>query len=275
MKLLVCKNFISDRVEILKASIVYNWQIDSAYPFANIGRMVGSVLYTITTLIYINVLYQKLHLIAGYSQQEMLVFFAIGQVALFTIASFSYDNIIDLIASVNTGGLDLILTKPLPSLFYVSIKNIGLFRILVENIGSLTIMFFFIKWSTLSITFYSFISALIVFVCGLISMHVIQFIAALPVFWIGESSSLLDSTWSFEYNIGRTIPYEGFSAPFQIIFTTLLPSLITTGVTASVLLSKSNPLLMAIYCLAVASFCLIIKNLFWRLALKNYTSASS
>jgi len=275
MKLLACKNYIFDRLKILQASFVYNWQIDSAYPAANFSRILGSALYTITTLIYINILYQKLGSIAGYNQQEMLVFFAVGQVALFTIASFSYDNILDLITMVNSGGLDLILTKPLPSLFYISIRNVSLYRVIVENVGSLTIMSMYIKWSLLHISFQSIAGAIIIFICGLICMHVIHFIAALPVFWIGESSNLLDSTWSFEYNVGRTIPYEGFSAPFQILFTTLIPSLITTGLSTSVLLSKSNPFFISIYCIVVAICCLIIKNLLWRVALKNYTSASS
>lgn len=269
------KNYIDDRLVILKASLIYTWRVETAYPVASIGRVLGSLFYTITSLVFINLLYSRVTMIAGYDKEEMMVFYLVGQMALFTIGQFSYENIRDLIHLVNTGGLDLILAKPIPALFYVSTRNISIFTILNDELLSFILLVSIINWERIDITILSVMAGVVVFIGGLVAMHVFQFLCALPVFWIGESSSLLDATWAFEYNVGRVIPFEGFNPSLKMFFTTLIPALITTGLTSSVILGKSNPLVSVIWVLLVASIALIIKNYFWKKAIKNYTSASS
>ena len=180
-----------------------------------------------------------------------------------------------MIQMVNTGGLDLILSKPLPALFYVSTKNISIFSLLNDELLSFLVLVLMIHWGNIHLSMLGVIAGVFVFMGGLLAMHVFQFLCALPVFWIGESSSILDSTWAFEYNVGRITPYEGFSQTMRLFFTTVIPALITTGMTTSVILGKSNPVTALVWVLAVDIGALIIKNYAWKLAIKNYTSASS
>lgn len=275
MKLSALKEAISVRLLLLKASIIYTWQTETAYGWSFFGRCVGSFIYTATTVVFINLLYTRVTSIAGYSQGDMFIFYLVGQLSLFTTVQFSFDNILDLITRVNNGGLDLILSKPLPALFYVSTKSLSIFSLLADELPSLLILYFVLQGQNFTILLPNLLAAIFVFICGFLCMHVIQFLSALPVFWIGESRNLLDATWAFEYSVGRIIPYEGFSAPWQFIFSTLIPCLITTGLTTSVLLGKSNALSAIILCTIVTFIALTIKRKMWDIALLNYTSASS
>jgi len=103
-------------------------------------------------------------------------------------------------------------------------------------------------------------------------MHVLQFLLAVPAFWLGESNELYSLSWSLYDN---EIPLEGFSKSVRILLTVILPIMFMTSVSTSVMLQKSSAIMMLGSSLAVAGVFLIIKIAVWKIALRHYSSASS
>jgi len=225
-------------------------------------------------LIFIDVIYANVDSVAGYMRNEMLLFLFVGQISYYS-SWLIHSNLRELIEDVNRGNLDLLLVKPTPSLFYVTFKKIKLFSILRDSIPPMMAIAIVTNWSSLNLSFVNVFIGLVIACLGLIVAHVIHFLSTLPVFWLGESTAILELSEHFEYNVGKIIPLEGYGFNFQLVFSTLIPVLISTGFASSVMLGKSNPLLLLIWSLIITAVFLFVRGVSWKKALKAYTSASS
>jgi len=277
MKLLEFKENIRERFVILKANFLYSLYQDLAYRFNNWGNIISATTYSLITLVFVNIIYSNTKSIAGYSKDEILFMMLISQISFLLTWIFSMNNIQDLIGSVNSGELDLVLTKPVPSLFYVTFKNINAYNAIRDYLLGGFAMALAIQWTNIHITPLSFILGIIILICGFISSHVVHFIAALPVFWLGESSSILDLFFYIDYDFVHGLPYEGFKFNrfLQVFLSTVIPFLLASGLSTSVMLGKSNTSTSVILSMLVCIVALKIKSLLWNIAIKNYTSASS
>lgn len=262
------------RIQLIRLSILYGLQISLAYQANIIIKMIGAGLWMATTIVFIDILYVNVETIAGYTRDDMLFFTLIGQIAYGINVSASILNLEELIRRVNDGGLDLVLSKPLPQLFYVSFRNIDIFH-LIDLLPNITLLGILINWSNLHLSVLSLIIGFIIILLGVYCVHIFQFIFTIPSFWLGESNNLLAMTWAVEFNFGRFIPFEGLSDTLKTVFSTLIPVLFSTAISTSVILGKSEPWQMLAAVIAVTGCMILIKVFAWRIALRNYTSASS
>jgi len=268
------KQSIVDRLVILRASIVYTFQQETAYWSNNWANILSTTFYTISMILFVEVIYSNVNVVAGYDRNQMLLFLFVGQVSYYS-SWMVYSNLKELIVDVNKGNLDLLLVKPTPSLFYVTFKHIKVFSILRDSIPPMAAIALITDWGALNLGLVNVLTGTLIAFLGIITAHVIHFIATIPVFWLGESRAIQELSEHIEYNVGKIIPLEGYGQNFQIFFSTLLPVLISTGFATSVMLEKSNPGLLLAWSLVVAIFALFVRNILWKKALKAYTSASS
>lgn len=275
MKLTEFKSYLAERLYILKINIYEKLLIDLSSTFDNWVNILFSPLFNLIMIIFINVLYSNVHSIASYSKNEMLFFLLIGQINFFGTMLWSTENLYGLTNDVRTGGLDLVLSKPLPSLFYTTFRKIDLLAFLKGVIPPVILLSIVINWSNLSFSMWSILAGAIIIVCGQITLHFFQFFCAMWVFWRGSGEQLVDLSWVFEYNLGRMIPYEGLNFTFRTIFTTIIPVMISTGLTTSVFLGKSPAGLSLVFSILVATASILAKSYLWKLCLRNYSSASS
>lgn len=273
MKLTEFKNGFVERIALLRINIINTFYEDYAN-FANTwASLLSTTFYTAAFMVFVQVVFSNVTLFAGYSKNDILLMNFIGQINAFSIFSWSLNNIERLIKDVNAGDLDLVLIRPLPSLFYVSLKKIKLLDVLRDGTLPLLIVGYFMDWSEYSFSASNLFYGLVVFICGQIAFHSFQFIVACSVFWTGESSSLFGITYEV-WDVNR-VPFEGYNKWFKTIFTVFIPILLITPITASVLLGKSNGLIMALIGIIIASIFLGLKIKVWKMSLRNYTSASS
>lgn len=271
MMLSVFKTFIVERLTILVINIGNTGRQEMAYFSNNWSSIISTVVYAITYLVFIEVLYLNVDSVAGYSQNDMLFFTLLSEINFFSLFAWSHNNLGDLITDVNRGDLDLVLTKPLPHLFYLTFRKISLIQLLRDAIIPIIAIVSVIDWSTLAFTRTGLLAGLVVLICGQIAFHTIQFFLALPVFWHGEARTL----FNLAYSLVGNIPFEGYPVGLKIGLTVFFPILISTALSASVMLNKTDPFLMLILSILVAASCLFLRAWGWTLALKNYTSASS
>jgi ABC-2 type transport system permease protein len=275
MKLSEFKESIKERLVLLKISAIFTAQRELAYAANNWASILSTTFFTFGVLISINVIYSNVQSVAGYSHNDILMFFFVSQMTYYANWIFTIRSLNDLIPDVNKGNLDLVLVKPVPSYFFLMTRTISLVRITTEAIPPILAISFSMNWQSLNISISTAIIGVGVWILGLIALQALQVISALPVFWFGESENILDLTTSGVTASGNMIPLEGYSQSLQWILGTIIPMLIATGFTTSVLLGKSNPLFLLSWAIIVTSVFVILRNVAWKFALRHYTSASS
>jgi ABC-type uncharacterized transport system permease subunit len=270
-------NYIRDRLILLKAGVVYTFQQDFAYWANNWGNILSGTSYAIITIVFINILFSNTKEIAGYDKDQMLFFTSIGQIVFYITVIFSFQNIKLLVEDINSGNLDMVLTKPVASLFYINTRVIDLFSVFRDYAPGFLAIFLSINFNNINLQIINLLFGIIIIVCGTICSHVIVFLFALTAFWVGESSSLVDLAYYAEFDVVEGIPFEGFgfSKKLQIGLITLFPALIGAGLSSSVILGKSEALPALVMSIIVCALALLVENLSWRIALRNYSSASS
>lgn len=270
--LLACKTFFRDRVRVLGINIVNTYREETAYFANNWANVISTTVYTFTYLAFVHILYSNVTTIAGYTRDEMLFFTLVGQFNFYTLFSWSDGNLSNLIQDVNRGNLDLILTRPLPHLFYVSTRRITLVRLIRDSLVPIVAVYIVINWNTITLEVHNVLAGLVVMVSGLISFHVVQFYLALPVFWKGEAQQVFNMSYVL---FNQDIPYEGYPLTLRTALTVLVPIITATALTTSVMLGKTDAPLMAGIAVCVALVALLLRRAGWRMALRNYSSASS
>ncbi len=269
------RSFVSDRVMIIRVNVVNSFREETAFWTNNWGNVISTTLYTATNIAFINILYANVKTIAGYSYQEMLLFFLVGQITFYTTWAVSALNARDLIRDVNRGNLDLLLVKPVPSLFMVSLKRISIVSTVRDSLPTLLAILYILDWSAISplVSSRSVVASVLIWVCGLFCVHVYQLLLVLPAFKFGEAGELFSLVWTID-DFGR-IPFEGFGRTIRFFIGIILPVVIATGFTVSVFLGKSNPVVLFSVAIGITMLAMTVRHRSWKWALKQYTSASS
>jgi ABC-2 type transport system permease protein len=277
MKLLESKLIkeIRTRLIIIKTAIIFAFQKDTAYVGKNWSNMFSTFVYTISYLIFLEAIYFNIDTLAGYARNEMLLFTFISQISFYVSWIFFYGNLNHLSFLVNKGDLDLILTKPLPSDFYISFRNINILLMLRDSLIPIFVLGLIIDWSKLNLSVLSVLVGMVIWILGLIAYYCLLFIFRLPVFWFERDRASMRLITEISYHVRDEIPYEGFNKGLKILFTVILPLAIDVNVTTSVMLQKSNPYLMLVVVICVVLLFSIIRKKLWKIALRNYSSASS
>ncbi len=269
------KNYFYIRLVILKASIVYSFQQETAYWLNNWGNLVSTSIFIITQVLFINIIFYNVTEIAGYNKNEILFFTLVGQFWFYIFVGILLKNLDRFNRNVNTGYLDLILIKPVPSLFYVNFNTMPLLGLLRDALPPTLILASVINWSGLTISLGSLLAGLFIVVLGIICTNCIELIATLPAFWIGESSSLGAVALDFEYSAGHQFPLEGWEEPLKTIFITILPVGLSSGLGSSVMLAKTSPFPAVFIAIFATGLFLFLRSFLWHKALNHYSSASS
>jgi len=262
----------NERLRLIKISMVNTYQQDTAYFWSNLIELASTIIYTITYLVFLTVIYGNVTTVAGYTRDQMLFFSLMGNIAFYILFMGSFDNLDKLREDVNRGNLDVLLTKPLPLLFYLCTRRISFLMILRQMVIPCLITAALINWSAIHITWWHFVAGSLVFIFGVIAFHVVQFFLMLPAFWYGESTDLFELSYALsDYDM----PYEAMPHLLRQSLITILPIVICGGLSTSVFLGKVNTDFMLILSAVVAIVGLFLKQWGWKWAMQNYTSASS
>ena len=229
-----------------------------------------------TYLIFLDVLFGRVKMIAGYGYAEMLFFTLIIQINFYLLFVITQSNTEKLDASINTGELDLWLAKPVPSLWFVTFRKINIGE-LVFSAFPATIPLLVIlagKWSSLSFSFWGVVSGVLCILLGQVIIHCFVFMIAMTAFFTGEGKYARGMSVELA-TFGDTIPFEGYPKFMKYIGLTVVPFMIQTALAVSFFLGKSTNYYLLIYIFILAIIFLRLKAVFWNFALRHYSSASS
>ncbi len=261
------------RLNILWANIVNTFRRETAYFSQNWSNFFSTVFYTLAMVVFVDVLFSNITTLAGYSREEMLFMVFIGQVAYYFGWGVFGINGERLNEDINNGSFDFVLVRPAPPLFFVLFRNISIIGTLRDSLANILVISFLINWTTLHITLSSIVLGSVVFIAGQIIWQYIRVGLVFPAFWFGSAKNIMSI--SYELTETHNLPLEGYPQSLRILFTTLIPTIIVSAMAGSVILNKSNGLIMAGWAIAVTVALSFVFVWAWNSALKHYSSASS
>jgi len=230
-------------------------------------------LWFVGQIVFIQVMFSYVNKIGDWSKWEVVLLVGTHQLIGQIFQAFFYMNIANLPELVRTGKLDFMLLLPVDSQFAVSTRQFGMDNVVNALVGVSIVIFALVKLSVVpSVT--QVLLYLVAIALGVMIHYSLMFFLATISFWIVRAQGLIYGYFNL-FNIAR-YPDAVFRGWFKLIFSWIIPVIIVANFPARILmrsLEQPSPLLLQLA--AAACFVVAASRIFWRSALKRYSSASS
>lgn len=251
----------------LKASFL----VELEYRANFAARAMVSVFWAGVTLVGAGVFYAHTETIGGWTFDEALVI-----IGLFTfmggfIQTFLQPNVQRIIEMIRLGTLDFVLTRPVNSQFMASLRYSQMFSMVDMLLGALIVV-----WACVRLRYVPDAAALAQFALmlamAILIVYSIWMVIATLAFWLVKVNNMAE-LFNSVYDTGR-FPVTTFQGVIRLALTFIVPiAFITTFPAQSVLGRLDATTLLAAVAMGVGLF--TASALFWRYAVRNYSSASS
>lgn len=255
-------------ITLLKFKI--NRQMTYSFSFWS-GFFVDLTVFAIQLAVFSTVFSQVTN-INGWNQFQMIFFVGTFTVLDSIYMSTYFFGVIAIPEKIRTGKLDIYLTKPINTLFYLSFENMDFGSIILTIPGILMLAYSSSKLGIV-ITPWKLLGYILLIILMLILMYDLMVIIRSSAFWLIRIESLQE----FEnemVNFSFRVPGVAFRGITKLIFFIILPyGLMATIPTQFFTASANN----SIYIMAII-VCLvftILSQILWKASLRHYGSASS
>ena len=235
--------------------------------------MLVEVLWFVGQIVFFGIIFGSVNRIGDWSKWEVVLLVGTHQIIAQLFQAFFFMNLSNIPELVRTGKLDSVLVLPVDSQFAASTKQFGLDSVVNAALGGLVVV---VSLSQLGIVPNLVHIALYLVAVGFgIAIHYsIMLTLAAISFWIIRAQGLVYGYFNF-LNIAR-YPDVIYPRLFRFVFSWLIPVVIVANIPARVLIkSLGQPIWLMLHLIAAASIAFWSSRLFWRFALRHYSSASS
>lgn len=209
--------------------------------------------------------------IGDWSFHEVLIVLGLFQLFIGLIDALITPNVMDFTEHLRLGTMDFILTKPLNSQFHASLRRINIWRLGDALLGVGVIVYALARLQS-SPAFDRVALFVVLGVCAAIILYSLVMLLITSAFWFIQLENVMELLFTF-YEAGR-FPVNIFPAWVRALLTFVVPIAFVTTVPASVLLGRLNAEFV-LFAVAAASILFTVSALFWRHAVRHYSSASS
>lgn len=236
--------------------------------------MVVEFLWFVGQIIFLEVLYSHVDSIGGWSKWECVLLVGTHQITAQIFQAFFYVNLAELPDLIRTGRLDLMLLLPVDAQFAVSTRRFGMDNVVNAFVGVAIVIFSLVQLHVVpqpqQIVLFGVAIGL-----GVAVHYAILFGLATAAFWIIRAQGLIYGYFNV-FNIAR-YPESVFPlGVFKFIFSFIIPVIIVANVPARILArALESPWNGLAQLAGAALFIVLATRLFWRFALRRYSSASS
>ncbi|MBE9046118.1 ABC-2 family transporter protein [Pleurocapsales cyanobacterium LEGE 10410] len=205
----------------------------------------------------------------GWSWQEATIVLGLFTLLQGFSATFLVPNLNSIVKQVEQGTLDFVLLKPISSQFWLSTKTISPWGLPDLLFGTILI---FYAGTRLGLSWYDYLASLIPLGFGIIILYSLWFILGATSIWFVKVYNVTEVLRGL-LEAGR-YPMVAYPAVYRLFFTFVVPVAFLTTVPAEAMLDRGE--LTWIFGAAIlAGVLFVFSILFWRFALRFYTSASS
>jgi ABC-2 type transport system permease protein len=172
---------------------------------------------------------------------------------------------------VNTGGLDYYLTRPVSSLFFVSLRDFSVSSF-INLIMAAGILAWGLSLNPHLVTPLNLLGLVLLIFCGLLMSYLIQMVLIIPIFWTHSGRGFQDL-----YHILMRFserPDRLFRGYFRFFITVVMPLAVVASFPARIIMEPFDPWTLA-HLLGVILLHAAIVSVLWKRGLRAYSSASS
>ena len=220
---------------------------------------------------FFTLLFRHTGMLGGWNYDQILVFAG----ALFVSDAINMtvfsNNLWWLPVYVNKGDLDYYLVRPVSSLFFLSLRDFA-----ANSFLNLLIAIGILAWALARypgpLPFERLAPFLVFLVLGAVLQYVIHMVFVIPVFWLHSPTGLKETYYAVSATSNK--PHRIYTGWVRRVLVSILPFTFVVSYPVRFFLEGATPLLL-LHGAAVVAGSFLVMVAFWRLALKNYASASS
>ena len=209
--------------------------------------------------------------VAGWSVQQVLVLVGIYRVAEGLLNLQIAPNMMALSGYIREGDLDFLLLRPVSSQFLVSFRLMTLPEVVNVLIG-LGLALYAGRMAGLQVSAGGLAAAGAFGLCGLLLLYALWFFTVTWSFWLVKVDTL-DSLFYSVFEAGR-YPVSFFKGAIRALLTFVVPVAFATTFPVEALQGRID-LHLLLAGLGLSGMALLTTGLFWRYAVRHYSSASS
>jgi ABC-2 type transport system permease protein len=209
--------------------------------------------------------------IGDWTFHEVLIVLGLFQLFIGLVDTFISPNVQDFTEHIRTGTMDFILTKPINSQFHASLRKINIFRGVDVLIG-LGLVLYALPYLPSQPSLDRVLMFIVLILCAATMLYSLIMLLITSAFWFVQLENITELIFTF-YEAGR-FPVNIFPFWVRVLLTFIVPIAFITTVPASVLLGRLNAEFV-LYSIGIAAILFVASSLFWRFAVRHYSSASS
>lgn len=235
--------------------------------------MIVEVLWFCGQIVFFGIIFGQVDRIGDWTKWEVVLLIGTHQMISQLFQAFFFVNIANIPELVRTGKLDSMLVLPIDSQFAASTKQFGLDSVLNAALGAAVVTV-----SLRQLHLIPSVSSLALYVVAVafgVAVHYSIMLALAAVsFWIVRAQGLVYGYFNF-IQIAR-YPDAIFPRLFRFLFGWIVPVIIVANIPARLLIKPLQaPVPLILQLIVAGSAALLASRLFWRFALRHYSSASS
>jgi len=246
-------------------------QVEMEYRINFVGLLFMSIMDAAWSVGGAVLFYNHRPVIGGWTFNEALVVIGLYFLAGGFVDMAVRPNIDAVVEHIRTGSMDFVLTKPLDSQVYATLREYRFQKVTGILVGVVILAYGLIRVGATPDLGQC---LLFIFLCagGCILLYSAMTILGTLSFWLVDISNIDEFIVGF-LEAGR-YPADAFPEPVRGIITFIVPIAFITTVPAEVLLGRLTPQFV-LYGWVVAAVLLAFSVSLWRVALRHYSSASS
>jgi ABC-2 type transport system permease protein len=235
--------------------------------------MIVEVLWFCGQIIFFSIIFGQVSEIGGWSKWEVILLIGTHQMIAQLFQAFFFVNVANIPELVRTGRLDSLLALPIDSQFAVSTKQFGLDSVLNAVLGGIMVIVALTKLAVVpSLT--TIVLYLVAIGFGVAVHYSIMLTLAAISFWVVRAQGLIYGYFNF-LQIAR-YPDVIFPRVFRLIFGWFIPVVIVANIPAKLLIKPlEQPAWLMFHLIVAGTIAFLLSRVFWRFALRHYSSASS
>ena len=235
------------------------------------AKVATNIGWLFSYVLFLKIIFRNTRAIAGWNEGEVFLLIGTFMLTRALMDILFTQNLSKIPELVRMGTMDFVLTKPVPSQFFISARYVSL-----DEMGSLfgaVAVLAYGAWEAGIVPTAAQVAAWgFLIVCGLVVFYALQLGLMTLSFWLvrlDNLSALIDTVMF----IAR-YPPDIFGKYLALFFTYILP-LAFVAVVPTLALKEGVSGAWLLAAVAISGLFLLLASLFWRYATRVYTSASS
>lgn len=248
-----------------------NIQDDAAYRVNFLMRIIVAIVQTGGEAVALWIIFSNTKALADWTLPEVIVVMGVFRMMIGVISLMIAPNMRAIMDDIRTGTLDYVLTKPINSQFYASVRKFVLFRLADIALGLGFVVVGCVMLSA-SVPISRVVPFVILLMAGVVIIYSFWLVLATTAFWFIRLDNIEMVFWNL-FEAAR-YPVDIYRPWLRWLLTFVVPVAFLTTIPPGTLTGRTEPYRL-VAALVVAPLALAAASLFWRFGVRHYSGASA